>query len=214
MEAVVGSAGTESPVAEVAALGCKALTLITKSQFTRAAEKFGAAAEAACNALGGGEHCLVAANARAFQVFCLFAHTYEPGVNAAERKALLQQVFHELLPPLMAVLESRRAAGTLLEGTCRPAEVAYSCALAVHAARMYGDSEQAAARKALLVGYETYLVAARASLGVWREAFSGAVLLSDAQLVAQARFAASAMDLVALPRRALPDTMFVGFETG
>ena len=67
---------------------------------------------------------------------------------------MCRRAFIELLPPVMALVERRRLAGTLLYGNCAPHEVEWS--RQIWTAISEGDASQSVS-VAQFVGYETYL---------------------------------------------------------
>jgi hypothetical protein len=98
--------------------------LQSKGRFARAAEKVASAAAAAAQELAA-EDCLVVALLRAVQAHALHGHSEAPNLPAAERDEARQTVMSVLLPQVMSTLTRRKAAGTLLPGSCRAAEVAW-----------------------------------------------------------------------------------------
>ena len=112
-------------LAPASALSKRGIALSMQLQFMRAAEKFAAAAGAARDALRGGSDCLVVASARAHQAIALVCYAREPGVTPAARAAVSRQICSDVMPDVMLALEARRVAGTLMENTCRFAEMAW-----------------------------------------------------------------------------------------
>jgi hypothetical protein len=99
-----------------------ALSLKEKGRYARAVEKFGGAAAAAAQELTD-EDCLVVAFLRAAQAEALMAHSAAPSLPDAESDEAWQIVVSVLLPQCVATLTRRKAAGTLLPGSCRAAEM-------------------------------------------------------------------------------------------
>jgi len=117
----------------------------------------------------------------------------------------MREVCLRLMPSAMAVLERRKAAGTLLQGSCRPVEEAYQIHVTRHILELQGDTqamEMTPVVYAPYVGVETYFRVASSvafmliNTGVFVRTF----LLSDEQKNTAYLFIASALDLMARPR--------------
>ena len=186
-------------IARVRTLHRKALELDNKGHVLRAAENYGRAAEAArifepgpdnfvtvgllrCQAVVVSNYCGIVANANG---------AVDPNVLAAHRAEVVA-----LYSTVVAALERRRAAGTLLEGKCSAAEEAFEGAYL----RDSNCPPAEAASNAKLVGYGTFLLAARHVLDVLRNAFFFAGECSAAQLATFTQLVVNATDLMQLPR--------------
>jgi hypothetical protein len=180
----------------------KADGLRDKGHYARAAEKLGSAVAAAAQELAGAEDCLVVAYLRAMQAETLICHSLTPALTAAGIHEARQTVMSVLLPQLVSMVTRRKAAGTLMPGSCRPAEVEW---WRVTTERMLLDegvpantARVGAKGLAPNLGFDAYLYAAKASLDVLLFVHSREVQLSHAA------FIASAFDMIALPRREPP----------
>jgi hypothetical protein len=122
-----------------------------------------------------------------------------------------ERVYRVLLPAIMAALQRRKAAGTLLPGACRAAETAFFGELQQHNSVISGlPSFKPAllAEVGSLIGYETYVSAAVTALS-WLlmpllyddPRTTPLPMLADDQLAAQPHaFVLSALELVLQPR--------------
>jgi hypothetical protein len=198
-------------VSRVIALTNKAMALASIGHWARAAEKYAEAVSAA-QALQQPD-CLIVAHLQGSHADALLAHTDTAGVPAARGVELMRSAFLELLPPAMASLQRRMAAGMLLAGACRPHEVSWSAAKTVcanalaanvpnaAAVRVPPTAEEMSARSAY-VGYDAYINTARIALqlcGLATEPYyTRALNLSEATLVACSVFVASAFDMLKL----------------
>jgi hypothetical protein len=117
-------------VSRVVALTNKAVTLESRGHCARAAEVY-AAAVAAAQALQQPD-CVIMSHLQALHANALLGHAHMVGVPEARRVESARSTFRELLPPAMASLQRRMAAGTLLAGACRPYEVAWCAATTAH----------------------------------------------------------------------------------
>jgi hypothetical protein len=146
----------------VLALEFKAFEYADRGMYARAADKFGAAADAAL-ALSP-EDSLVAAYNRVFQIKALLSYIHLPLFGGAHPRLnpearLVWDSIEQLLSPCTAALQRRLAAKTLLPGACRPAEVAY------HAASLRNDASPASVHVlAPHIGYGIFLEAAALAL--------------------------------------------------
>jgi hypothetical protein len=104
-------------LSRVIALAHKAAEVVQKAHYARAAEKFRLAAEEAEKALLLPD-CLVTYSLRLRQLNALLRHATSPATPADADHALRDACLR-LLPSVMAVLDRRKAAGTLLPGSCR-----------------------------------------------------------------------------------------------
>jgi hypothetical protein len=118
-------------VSRVVALTNKAATLESKGHWARAAEIYADAVTAA-QAFHLPD-CVIVAHLQAAHANAQFGHAKLAGVPQARRTELARSAFLELLPPAMASLQRRMAAGTLLPGACRPYEEAWCAAKLAHA---------------------------------------------------------------------------------
>jgi hypothetical protein len=116
-------------VSAVSKLSNKCYFLMQKGHNARAAEKYEQAAAAAA-ALPDGADSLVVATLRQMHAAALVNHARVSSMlPMPERAALERRVFLELLPQVMAIIDRRAAAGSLLGAhACRPTEVAWACA--------------------------------------------------------------------------------------
>ena len=105
---------------EVLELAARARELEERGQFGRAADKLSAAAAVAER--DAPPDCLIAPSRRLELLKALSAHAQSASVPLEEGMAVEKRVLDEELPLLVALLERRRAQGTLLPGACRPAE--------------------------------------------------------------------------------------------
>jgi hypothetical protein len=198
-------------VSRVVALANKAVTLESRGHWARAAE-IQAEAVAAAQALHQPD-CIIVADMQASQANALLGHTETAGVTEARRVELLRSAFLEVLPPAMASLERRKAAGTLLAGACRPHEVAWGAAKMAHAettlaanvpnaaGRMPPTAAEMSAWSAY-VGYDAYVSTARIALqlcAVATHLYTAQMLnLQEATAVACSVFVESAFDMIQL----------------
>jgi hypothetical protein len=180
-------------LAAVTALSIKANELRGKGHYARAAEKFAASA-AAAQALGISD-CLITASLQLEEASCLLGHSGTAGVPPADAAAAQQRAFRTLLPLAASTLDRRRAAGTLLVGACRPAEVAWDLEVKLGVASREGKPpagfEHKLAALALYIGYDAYLTAGYTALYG---------LATDALPAELGEFAVSAVDLMKQPR--------------
>jgi hypothetical protein len=123
-------------LSRVLALTYKAYELVRIGHYARAAEKYRLAAEEAEKALPDPD-CLVTCSLRQEQLHALLRHATSSVARPADADALREACLR-LLPSAMAVLERRKAAGTLLPGSCRPAEETYSTAVKRHIMELEG----------------------------------------------------------------------------
>ena len=114
--------------------------------------------------------------------------------------ALQQRAVAELLPPLLALLERRRLAGTLLYGKCAPHEVEFRRQFLI----ALGECDASKlAPFAQFIGYGTYLMGARLGLFWLFKAGrdpSSVVQPTAVQTQQIVSCAATALDLVSAPR--------------
>ena len=190
---VVGGPRSRSEVAR------KVLELDKKGHSLRAAENYGRAAEAA-RILEPGPDNLVTVGLLRCQAVMVSNYcgnvsntngTVDPTVLAAHCAEVVA-----LYSTVVAALERRRAAGTLLEGKCTAAEEAYEGAYL----REANCPPAEAASLAKLVGYGTFLFAARHVPDVLRNAFFFAGECSAAQFATFTQCVVDAADLMQLPR--------------
>ena len=173
------------------ALGLAATKLKEKAHFARAAEKYGKAAVAAAQELAA-EDCLIVAYLRARQADCMSYHCAVPTLSDTERDHG-RAFASEMLQQCISTLTRRKEAGTLLPGSCRPAEVAWYRALQLRI-RHRGESVDVAHVFADVlgeaVGSKTYCLAAYASHDL--------MIFAKPELqLSLATFLASGLDLLA-----------------
>jgi hypothetical protein len=204
-------------VSRVVALTMKAETLMSRGHFARAAENFAEAVTAA-QALQQPD-CVIVASLQASHADALIGHAQTAGVPEARRVELTRCALLELLPPAMASLQRRLAAGTLLAGACRPHEVAWCAATTAHAHARAANRPNAAVRGpptaeetsawSAYVGYDAYVLAAATALELCALATdllsARALNLSEATVVACSVFVERAFDMIQL--RALGTSM-------
>jgi hypothetical protein len=191
----------------VIALARKGRELSLKGHSARAAEKYSRAAEEAERALLFPD-CLVTCVLRHEQLHALLRHATASVAEPADADHALREAFVRLLPSVMAVLERRKAAGTLLPGNCRPIEEAYHVATKRHNMELEGCTRAfAAERSAVLaryVGLATYIHVASSVVYtltyIDSPLLKRAFVLSDEQKHAAYLFVARALDLMARPR--------------
>jgi len=181
----------------VRALYSKARELHWKGHLLRAAEIYGRAAEAA-RALDAGADNLTALEMQWNEADCLLAHiaavdvaTVDPVVVAAHRAKCVT-----LLSAVVAALERRRVAGTLLEGKCTASEEAWSAA--VWRDDNYPPSLVSGLSK--LVGYAAFLEVVNPILGMFENAWYFKTECSAAQFQSFTEHVVHAADLMQLPR--------------
>jgi hypothetical protein len=119
---------------------------------------------AAAHALGATD-CLIVARLQLGQVGILFATVY----HQTHYLPLAAPPFAPMLAPFFeaaATVQRRRAAGTLLAGSCRAAEVTYERLTNKHVAKLRQLSEQSGrtAATAPLIGFKAFLSAANSAV--------------------------------------------------
>ena len=187
-------------LARVVELTCKAFELQEKGHYARASEK-GAAAIAAAQELAQ-EDCLVVAQLQLMNRSMLRGYEQTPGVAAETASAAKEQGF-ELLLAAFATLERRKAAGTLLAGTCRswPEEEWYGHFLQKRMmltnVPVYAPEELALLVQ--FVGYDAYMSAAAHAVHVLNAGLMSPSFDSLA-LARYARYVVCAIDLFEQPR--------------
>jgi hypothetical protein len=147
-------------VSAVAALYNKSLDLEHNGHTARS-DEYLARALAAAQALGA-EDCLIVASLQLNQADALFCAAFDTTARGTPATA---QLVASMVPPYLAAvatLQRRSAAGTLLAGTCRPAEEEWDRLKCGHLARLRaeGCTDAIAATFAPLVGYKAFLIAA------------------------------------------------------
>jgi len=187
----------------ILALTHKGFELTRKGHDARAAEKYDSAAEEVEKTLRVPD-CLVACALREGQLDALLRHATTPP-QPADTFDALREACLRLLPSVMAVLERRKASGTLLPGSCRPVEEAFMTAKKRHELELLAQPSAAehAALLAPYLGLETYFRVASSVAYVLYYAIVVQELpfvLSDEQKDAAFLFLSSALDLIALPR--------------
>ena len=180
-----------------------AQSLMAKGHYARAAEKLGAAAAAAARELAADEDCLVVAFLRTSQADSLYCHSLAPTLTDVESIEACEIIKFELLPHFVSTVTRRKAAGTLLPGSCRATELAWWQAAIerrllqegkpVDFARAFGVAS------APTMGLDVYFHAARIVLEVLNLVTTPFTMSREMQL-SHAAFLASALDLLAQPR--------------
>ena len=210
-------------LSRVLAQSNKALQLMyVDGHYGRAATKFAAAVGPALGPAAG-EDCLVVTTLQVNQVHALALHSFTCKLPVADTADALHLAFFTVLPAAQRALLRRKAAGTLLGGTCRLHEVAWKAAiLKANDSRLGHQINTAAYYSAVaqLVGYDAFLFAACCVLKliVLSKARTGGV--DGADFVAHATFYINALRLMAAPcrgRAASPalvplDTTWIGPE--
>ena len=200
---------SSSEITHIRSFYTKAEELQEKGHLLRAAEKYGAAADAA-RALDPGPDNVVAADLQLCQAAVLInyiAVAIDAGAELASTAGLRADCV-ALVSAAVAVLERRRVAGTLLEGKCTAAEEAWyaadlnSCGI--------GSAEVAAMSK--LVGYNAFLHGAFYVLGVFISANWYAEMCSAAQFSLFSQHVVLALEMMQLPRSSW-GRMALGAET-
>jgi hypothetical protein len=187
-------------VAAVTVLDNAAFELCKKGHYTRSLEKCRAAVVAA-QALGFTD-CLITACMQLDEINALTLHGRAPGVPADEEpKSKAASIV--LLHSVIELLKRRKAAGTLLEGACRPEEVAFNASRHEHHSALYDDQRGPGAVPAKklgsmfqpFIGYEVYLKAA-----CWALRYTPVltVLRRDVQMLVD--FTCDAMNMMLQPR--------------
>jgi hypothetical protein len=210
----MAAASSAPDLSRVIELTCKASELLVKGHDARAAEKYEQAADAAQAALPGAEHCLILASLRMHQARALESGARAPWRQSAQNADALACAYGTLLPATMTALEARRAAGTLLPGCCRPAELAWATACLRHdvqlrSRRAGDDLEDLVPRSAQFMGYEAYATTATVALWALEDLHkhrSAAAAQHAERIVA---FVVRALELVLQPRGSL-DIGFAG----
>jgi len=182
-------------ISRVQGLHRKSNELAEKGHLLRCAELLGRAAEAA-RALGSDN--LVAVDMQRCQANVLLSFTghmllgadVDPRIVSARRADCIA-----LFSTVVAALERRRMAGTLLEGKCTAAEEAWLVA-------EYEHENDAASANWIgpLVGYDTFLRSSTAVLSLCASAYVFAEDCSAAQFQAFAQHVMHTVDLMQQPR--------------
>jgi hypothetical protein len=171
----------------------KADVFALKGHFARAIENYGAALAAAL-ALGNAD-CLIVAERQLVLADTWLLHADAPGVLQADANAALYKAF-QLVCTAVTTLQRRKAAGTLLPGTCRPLEEAWH----VLSELRLGADELARSQRSWLgpfVGYAAYLSAAYNVLNILTHCVT--FFLSE-RAPAFVEFSVTAVDLMLQPR--------------
>jgi hypothetical protein len=194
-------------LSRVTALAHKGVELTLKGHDARAAEKLRLAAEEAEQVLPDPDG-LVMCVLRVQQLEALLGHATASAAEPADADDALREACLRLLPSVMAVLERRKAAGTLLPGSCRPVEETYQLDVMRHNVELQGGTRALAAENAAIlapyVGVETYFRAAASVAFLLNNmntlTLKHAFVLSNEHIDAGFQFLVSALDLMALPR--------------
>jgi hypothetical protein len=187
-------------VSAVVALYYKAVDL-EQSGHTARSDEYLARALAAAQALGA-EDCLVVATLQLYQADALLEVAFDATKRGTPATVQLFAPIAALYLAASATLQRRRAAGTLLAGTCRAAEETWDRLITEHVAARQGHSDvnAAAAILAPLVGYKTFLNAASFAAHFEWATVSGVLPMSSAQLHECVALMADAVELFMLPR--------------
>jgi len=136
------------------------------------------------------------AASQALQADSLYGHAEAETPSAA---AALRHEAYTLLPPVLASLERRRVAGTLLFGACLPHEVAWFEGYLSNNACFHGDPESGHDIAGHFVGYAAYLMAAKLILEcLSRREMSPTLAYAEGE--AHCAFVLRALELLAAPR--------------
>jgi hypothetical protein len=189
-------------VSHVAALSNKALLLSKQGRYACAAEHY-ARATAAAQALGAHEDCLIVASLRVAHADVLkCCACCDDMATPALSATMLRDAFTVLLPAAVMALQRRKAARTLLAGTCRAHEEAWHCAHVAQSAQIFGlppGLAQSWHEMARFVGYDAYLTAAKLGFDCVQTSYTQSVLTA-----ANARLylllTCDALDAMAQPR--------------
>ena len=177
-----------------------------KGHFARALDKQQAAI-AAAKALGNSPDCLITAALQLEKVRCsvLYAQFLKRQIPRSDADADCSPAI-DLLFITMEALGRRKAAGTLLPGSCRTLEVEWNALR--HRSAIEEFSSDSAFRDrfvsdgAPLIGYEAYLIAAAvAATFIVGSAAPVSASEIDSSIVQLLEFVTSAVNLMALPRR-------------
>jgi hypothetical protein len=189
-------------LAGVSALSQKGVEQLRKGRYQRAADKFAAAIAAARALPSAGPDCLVAAHLEVQHSDVYLTQSDVAGLPPADRAQALVRAY-AALPDVLAVLQRRRAAGTLLAGGCTAREEAWWLVQQVQIATVHGLLLKRAAVEhfAPLMGYELYMITATVALGAVSRAVDERIAaVAPEQLPVLCGFAASAAELLAQPR--------------
>ena len=190
-------------LSRVLALAHKGYELVRKGHDARAAEKLSRAAEEAEKELLRADS-LVTCALRIQQLEALW-HGAASLVTPGDVNGVLHKVFLGLLS-VMATLERRKAAGTLLPGSCRPEEEKFQLAVKRHEMEAEGHTQAEIAEHAAFlvpyVGVGTYLRAAANAVVLVEnlDELKRTFVVLDEQKLAAYLFLAGALDLMMLPR--------------
>ena len=138
---------------------------------------------------------------RGWQAENLNCHSMAPTLAAAERSESRQTVLSVLLPQCLSTVMRRKAAGTLLPGSCRPAEVAWWRANKERALLQQGQPAEVARIGAEafgpMLGSEVYFFVANVAFDVLT--FARLLGMSREMQQSHAAFVVSAFELMAQP---------------
>ncbi len=174
------------------------LDLLGKRRFVHAAEKLAAAVAAAQEVLP--EDSLIVALLQLERMEALTGITTLPGISTEDGANANTTKYRELLPAVLTTVERRKAAGTLLPGTCRGVEENFYSAFL-----RFADAKQQCQHRlpdAKSVGYFIYLNSAAKVLGMLRMAIEQRYGHSEAVQREYASFVVGVADLVAQACRA------------
>jgi hypothetical protein len=178
----------------ITALNNKAEDLLGKGHCARAIEKRHAA-YAAAEALGNDDN-LVAAVLQLYEANDVISSSRFDKQSCVE--CMLRA--RDLVVAAIAVLQRRRAAGTLLAGACRPEEVAWNASRLQHRVgerRIFPDVQASIAKASVFLGYEALLTGAAFAAMFALLDDDGPLTEMEIELL---QFCASATDLMSQPR--------------
>ena len=184
-----------------------------KGRYARAAEKLEAAAAAAAQELAA-DDCLVVAFLRVMHADAIYCQSL--AATGAELVEGLQTIKSVLLPPCMSTLMRRKAAGTLLPGTCRAAEVEWRRAAVERNLSGEGISSEdvrvCSETSSLTLGFEAYMHAAGIASDVLTLVVTSGI--SREVQLSYAAFVGSALELIRAQPRELSSNVEGGLSKG
>ena len=143
-------------------LSCKALVLVLKGHVASGLEKWRAALALALARTPQPPDCLIVAAIRAHILLASVLQCNLESVPAAVKLQALHEGVNTHLPAVVATLQQRRDARTLLDGRCRAEEEAWQRNQEITNLRYFGDP--LVVRFSSLIGYEVHLNAAISAL--------------------------------------------------
>jgi hypothetical protein len=196
-------------VSAVAALFNKSLDLLQSGHVARSDEYLERALATALEL--GAEDCLIVATLQLQQADTLMQAALRAEQRGTPATAQRYAPVVALYLAAAATLQRRRAAGTLLQGTCRAAEETWDRLITEHTAAWHGHSDPyaIAATLAPLVGYKTFLNAASFAAHFEWATVTGVLPMSTAQLRECVTLMADAVEVFMLPRIAEAEMVLV-----